>query len=78
MTGPEHYREAEELISGTVKSPEGHVGTPHPHVIALAQVHATLALAAAVGNNEAGRGQTVDESNAWYRTAGTQPPEVTP
>ncbi len=47
MTGPEHYAEAERLIAGTMKRADGLIGTPHPHVIALAQVHATLAHAAA-------------------------------
>jgi hypothetical protein len=38
MTGPEHYREAERLLN---------LITPQPDVIAVAQVHAALALAAA-------------------------------
>jgi hypothetical protein len=46
VDGPWHYQEAERLIASTIK--EGDlVGTPPPHVIALAQVHATLAVAAA-------------------------------
>lgn len=36
MTGPEHYKEAERLL-----------GTDYPPETAKAQVHATLALAAA-------------------------------
>ena len=52
---------------------ENLIVTPSPEVIALAQVHATLALAAATGNNEGGVGQTVHESNAWYRVAGSKP-----
>ena len=47
MTGPEHYKTAEDLIGGI----EDHGGDFTPEgradVIALAQVHATLALAAA-------------------------------
>lgn len=38
MTGPEHYREAEVLLADQAV---------HPDKIAAAQVHATLALAAA-------------------------------
>ena len=39
MTGPEHYRKAEELLGDSRRVPE--------IVSAVAQVHATLALAAA-------------------------------
>lgn len=48
MTGPEHYREAERLIKG-IKTDMGavYVEDGNEQVIALAQVHATLALAAA-------------------------------
>ena len=52
MTGPEHYREAERLI-GEVTQPGVMSGKPilkigdNSQVIALAQVHATLAHAAA-------------------------------
>jgi hypothetical protein len=45
MSGPEHYEAAEELL-GIAKSgnyPEAH----EPMLLAAAQVHATLALAAA-------------------------------
>lgn len=49
MTGPEHYREAERLLaeSQTITRPheEGHCEADRS--IAEAQVHATLALAAA-------------------------------
>lgn len=45
MNGPRHYREAEDLIakSNTVSIDDGHAAL----VAAQAQVHATLALAAA-------------------------------
>ena len=50
MTGPEHYREAEWLL-------EQLPGIPHdylvPEWIGRAQVHATLALAAAVADGPA-------------------------
>jgi hypothetical protein len=58
MTGPEHYKEAERLLSeATARDPHyvppgGDPGVPlgppqRDQMIALAQVHATLALAAA-------------------------------
>jgi hypothetical protein len=51
VTGPEHYREAERLLRILTKTTE-HGGTVidasmNPNVVAAAQVHATLALAAA-------------------------------
>jgi hypothetical protein len=51
MTGPEHYREAERLAELATKSAD------REHCAALAQVHATLALAApALG---------LDDSDNW-------------
>ena len=53
MTGPEHYREAERLTMEVTKPgamlPQNRVleHGEHGDVLALAQVHATLALAAA-------------------------------
>ncbi len=50
MTGPEHYREAELLLSdqGSCEYACPHSGCVHEmRLIAIAQVHATLALAAA-------------------------------
>jgi hypothetical protein len=50
MTGPEHYREAERLLAAQAKS--GRAGFPDdPRALAKAQVHATLALAAATALN---------------------------
>jgi hypothetical protein len=46
MTGPEHYIEAERLLSGRNSLPE-YDARPTAEDIAAAQVHATLALAAA-------------------------------
>lgn len=45
MTGPEHYRRAEELLGGRHNGTTG--ARTAEEAIALAQVHATLALAAA-------------------------------
>jgi len=49
MTGAEHYRKAERLlesISSTGSDGRLVISTGYPEVIAAAQVHATLALAA--------------------------------
>ena len=43
-TGPSHYAEAERLLA------TDHLGHPHPVLVAIAQVHATLALAAATAD----------------------------
>lgn len=53
MTGPDHYREAERLLAGTQRNGPwadgsgARVEPPSTHDIAKAQVHATLAQAAA-------------------------------
>lgn len=48
MTGPEHYREAELLLTETCEYGCPHSGCVHEmRLMAIAQVHATLALAAA-------------------------------
>lgn len=76
MTGPEHYRAAEQLLAAadTVVRPndEGHCEADR--MIAAAQVHATLALAAA----QAGvlTDKYVGDTNlitAWSKTTGTLP-----
>jgi hypothetical protein len=46
MTGPWHYAEAERLIAGITHNRMLESGD-HRDILALAQVHATLALAAA-------------------------------
>jgi hypothetical protein len=45
MTGPEHYREAEKLVNDAMYERDGSV--EQVHYLAAAQVHATLAQAAA-------------------------------
>ena len=75
MTGPEHYRKAERLLHDSLGGQDRELSEDMQR---RAQVHATLALAAATGNNEAGHGQTAHESNAWFRVAGVKPePEAT-
>jgi hypothetical protein len=67
MTGPEHYREAEWLLQGSTDVNK--YDPPHrvvaadasPEVIAVAQVHATLALAAATVSLPADLGADVTD-----------------
>jgi hypothetical protein len=53
MTGPEHYRRAEQLVASVTKKNKIErrgglmVSNDQPGIIAAAQVHAVLALAAA-------------------------------
>ena len=55
MTGPEHYREAERIMTEMTATVSGEVmELGFPEAMALAQVHATLALAAATGVHDAG------------------------
>lgn len=46
MNGPDHYRQAEALIAQANKIMDGFPGDAFAQLIAEAQVHATLALAA--------------------------------
>lgn len=69
MTGPEHYQEAERLIRVlTVAAGGGRVisAAINPNVAAVAQVHATLALAAATALTD----PTHLDTRAWARAAG--------
>lgn len=72
MTGPEHYREAERLLE--IASPLLADDSPnipeHAAWLAEAQVHATLALAAAAALNSGKWGlQPIDETQ-WRSAAG--------
>jgi hypothetical protein len=49
MTGPEHYRAAELLIDSAGEFMTEGDAPAHDRCIAIAQVHATLALAAGCG-----------------------------
>lgn len=62
MDGPQHYREAERLIQAVTTDP-----ATASVLIAQAQVHALLALAAATAI-----GTTGTESRAWAAAAGTK------
>ena len=72
MTGPEHYQIAEKLIAGSIQrvTPWGDTDwvAPTPAAVARAQVHATLALAAATAS--ASRMPTGETSGAWDKATG--------
>jgi len=66
MTGPEHYREAEQLIAvarDTAQASTLESTRQYAQTIAEAQVHAILALAAATGLSS--------DSREWHDVAGT-------
>jgi hypothetical protein len=66
MTGPEHYHEAQQLLADpNYGEPKG-IG--RSETIAAAQVHATLALAAAT----ALVGDSPQDVQAWRRAAGAK------
>jgi hypothetical protein len=75
MTGPEHYLEAERLLKSAADNflRNGNPGS----ALDAAQVHATLALAAAtamqaaVDGSEPGMGS--GEFHEWYQAAGVKP-----
>lgn len=66
-TGPEHYREAERIVS---LIDQGRIGQDMANSLAKAQVHATLALAAATALNDADGGAPVADWDAWKAVAG--------
>jgi len=69
MTGPEHYREAERLLAEVAESNAETAAPAH----AAAQIHATLALAAATALP--GTARYEGEAHAWWWVAGTKSPE---
>ena len=78
MTGPEHYREAERLIAEITHAgallPQSRVlnAGDHGGVLAWAQVHATLALAAATALPNVGEMFVVDH-DAWCDAVSAHP-----
>lgn len=74
MTGPEHYREAEQLLTDAFSSKLTTYEGENPEadrLIAAAQVHATLALAAATALiDETPRSDSHSEYRAWSNVAG--------
>lgn len=75
MTGPEHYRRAEQLLR---EVRDGHQeGTDVAAILAAAQVHATLAHTAATAlyshEDGEGGGQPIHDYQAWMATASAHP-----
>lgn len=79
MTGPEHYREAERLLEEACDPADHGVGALHAH-IGLAQVHATLALAAATAVADCGARDGMDAADfeAWRQVASVTEPVAEP
>ena len=68
MTGPDHYRKAEELTAKAHDYLGQGEGQDSAAVwAAVAQIHATLALAAATA-----LGTTAADGRAWHEVAGTK------
>lgn len=72
MTGPEHYAEAEACLDSARDVPSG---TPEvaAELVAQAQVHATLALAAATALRGEQGDMPADDRAAWVRLASEAP-----
>ena len=67
MTGPDHYRQAEELTAKAHDYLGQGEGQSAAVWAAVAQIHATLALAAATA-----LGTTAANGRAWTEVAGTK------
>ncbi|MFD7774317.1 hypothetical protein [Streptomyces sp. NPDC059753] len=75
MTGPEHYTEAEDLLAQVKDNGYGD-GSYTADLLAAAQIHATLAHAAAMGapvDGEGDSGLPPRDCSEWYRVAGVKP-----
>ena len=70
MTGPEHYRAAEVAIENAKYTDVG--SDKERFFVAVAQVHATLAAAAATALNDFEGGMSARDYNAWAEVAGVQ------
>lgn len=75
-TGPDHYRDGEKFLGYANATPAGDVDAIHAQLM-FAQVHATLALAAATALNGAGNGLYVADHDSWHRAAGQDPDTYT-
>ena len=74
MTGPEHYRKAEELAAKAGAYLGQGDGQDSAAVWgAVAQVHATLALAAAMAMNDAKNGVPGKDWDEWRRAVRVEP-----
>jgi hypothetical protein len=68
VTGPEHYQEAETQAESAARAVDDRMFDDARVSLGLAQVHATLALAAATGVNSASK----DERQEWQYVAGVK------
>lgn len=75
MTGPEHYRKAEELIDIVNDGHAIDTMLSIEQLLAMAQVHATLALTAATAmlGPVAASGYDDADLDAWREAAGVKP-----
>jgi hypothetical protein len=76
MNGPDHYREAERTLAlaRCATAQQAHNTEPDEAVtmmLAAAQVHATLALAAATALSDPEGGMPIRDWNAWQAATGT-------
>ncbi|MFF9361945.1 hypothetical protein [Streptomyces griseoluteus] len=72
-SGPEHYEEAEQLLAAASNTDIG--SDLERYRLAAAQVHATLALAAATALNDhdpKGDGMREGDYRAWINVAGEE------
>jgi hypothetical protein len=67
VTGPEHYRHAEQRL--LMAWEEDRAPEDVAHLVAEAQVHATLALAAATAAQATAAGMTRADQKAWTAAA---------
>lgn len=77
MNGPEHYRRAEELLAD-ITNDDGSVsfGDEGEAYVAAAQVHATLALAAATALNNGNVRAPIADCYAWMKVASVAPEDA--
>lgn len=68
MTGPQHYRQAEQHLGHAAEAASGDPDNEITHLL-YAHVHATLALAAAQATGE--MADDPDEGPTWAEVTGT-------
>ena len=74
MTGPEHYQAAERWAYKAEHADARGGGETAESCAAIAQAHATLALAAATALNPSRDGYSDPDRAAWRKVAGTDGP----
>jgi hypothetical protein len=66
MTGPEHYKEAERLLT------QHNPAEWEALTISRAKAHATLALAAATALSDSAMGMPTADDNEWHAVASSE------